>query len=92
LPQTLVYEAYGALSAFEFIESNQVDVIIVNSNLILPERLALVRRIKSCFPFIQCIVLTMTTRNHESIRTSGADQVLLEDTSLGEMERMILAK
>ena len=91
LPQTSVHETYGALSAFEFIESNHVDAIIVNANLFLTERLALVRRIKSCFPFIQCIVLTMTTRNHESIRTSGADQILMQDTSLAEMERTILA-
>ena len=91
LPHTTCFEAYGALSAFEFIESHQVDVVVVNANLILSEKLALVRRIKSRFSSIKCIVLTVTTRDHESIRTSGADQVLLEDTSLGEMERMILA-
>ena len=68
-----------------------MDVVVVNANVLLSEKLALVRRIKSRFSSIRCIVLTVTTRDHESIRTSGADQVLLEDTSLGEMERMILA-
>jgi DNA-binding NarL/FixJ family response regulator len=89
VPRTTIIDAGGALTAYGTIENEQVDTVIIDTNMPLAERLALIMWIKDVFPRIQCIALTTTNRNHDVLQASGADQVFLLDASLQEMERVV---
>jgi DNA-binding NarL/FixJ family response regulator len=91
VPSAIVYNANGALTAYELFEEQQADAVVIDANIPLSERLALIRRIKTNFPQVRCIVLTTTTRNHASLHAAGADSILLQDSSPQEVGAAIVA-
>jgi len=91
LPQTSVCEAYGALSAFEFIEINQVDVIVIDTNIPFAERLALIARIKNNFPHIQCLAFITTSKEKRLLESAGADKILFQGYSLQAIEEAVFS-
>ena len=86
-----VLGANGALTAYNVLEGQAVDTVIVDANVPLTEKVALVTRIKQNFPHIMCIVLTATSRNHDLLRTVGADRILFQDCSPLEVETAVLS-
>lgn len=91
LPTGTVGATNGALTAFDLLENEPVDVVIVDANLPLSERLALVGRIRRQFPRVLSVVLTMTDRHRALLRTAGADLIMPRDVSLQELETALLS-
>jgi DNA-binding NarL/FixJ family response regulator len=91
IPGALVVGANGALTAYELLEREYIDVVVVDANNPLEERLALLARIKKQFPQIRCIVLTTTSRNQHRLSAAGADTILLQNCSRQDMETAVLA-
>lgn len=92
LPNALVSEASGALSAYDFLESQPTDALVIDANLPLAERVALLERAKRQFPHVRSLVLTTTARHHELLRQAGADQVLMQNCSRHDIEAAVFAK
>ena len=92
LPDTSVAEANGALSAYDYLESEQVDAVLIDANIPLAERLALLARIKGQFPHVRSLVLTLTARHHNLLCSAGADKVLLQNCSLADIEAAVFAR
>lgn len=91
LPNTLVAQAYGALTGFDFLESGQADAVLIDANIPLPERIALIKRICERFPQVRSIVLTATTRNHLALTTAGAAKILSLDCSPDAIRSAVFA-
>jgi DNA-binding NarL/FixJ family response regulator len=91
LPNALVAETSGALSAYDYLESGPADAVIIDANIPLAERLALLTRVKAQFPDTHCLVLTMTARNHRLLGCAGADRVLLQNCSTADIEAAVFA-
>lgn len=90
LPNVKVSDATGALTAFEFLERQQIDVVVIDANIPLAERLALLERAKKHFPYVRCVVVTITTKNHHLLTMAGADGLLLRDCLPQDMEAVML--
>lgn len=78
-PGALIAQASGALTAYDHLQDQAVDALVIGANLPLAERVALLERVRKQFSPLRCVVLTTTTRNHELLREAGADAVLLQD-------------
>lgn len=89
LPDAIVADANGALTAFELLERHPADVLVVDANIPLAERVALLARTKSHFPRVNCLVLTTTGRHHQLLKQAGADEVLLQNCSRQDIETAV---
>ena len=91
LPEAKVAASEGALSAYDFLEKHHIDALVVDANIALGERLALLARIKKEYPNVRSLVLTTTARHHELLTSAGADQVLQQNCSPQEIEAALFA-
>lgn len=91
LPYVMVVAADGALAAFDLLEHEPADAVVMDANLPLTERRALVARIRRQFPQVLSIVLTMTNRHRALLRAAGADLIMPRDFSLQELETALLS-
>jgi DNA-binding NarL/FixJ family response regulator len=91
MPLAAIIDADGALSAYEVLEHEHADAVIVDINIPLAEKVALLARVKAHFPHIQCVILTATTRNHEILQAAGADKILLREASPQEMKSALFS-
>ena len=91
LPEAKVAASDGALSAYGFLEQNRIDALLIDANIALAERLALLSRVKKEYPHVRSLVLTTTARHHELLTRAGADKVLQQNCSPQEIEAAVLA-
>ncbi len=89
LPGALVMNSDGALSACDHLEREQTDSVIIDANLPLSERVALLARIKKQFPQVFCLVLTTTARHHQLLKEAGADLILMQNCSRQEIKTAV---
>ena len=91
-PHAFILSANGALSAYDLLERQPADVVVIDANLPLEEREALLGRAKKQFPRARMLVLTTTTKNHKRLKGAGADCILLQNSSRKEIETAVLAR
>ena len=91
IPNAVVAEVNGALSALDFLERKKVDAVIIDANIPQSERVALILRIRRLFPYIRSIVLTTTERNHSALVSVGVDTVLPQNCVRKDIEVAIFA-
>lgn len=77
----VVAVASGSLSAYDFLQGDRVNLIVIDANLPQEEVLVLLHRVKQNYPQIRCIVLTTTFRENAELLSSGADVILNRDCS-----------
>jgi DNA-binding NarL/FixJ family response regulator len=77
----VVAVASGGLSAYDLLQDNIVDLMVIDTNLPQEEVLALLHRVKENYPQIRCIVLTLTYKENAVFLASGADVILNRDSS-----------
>jgi DNA-binding NarL/FixJ family response regulator len=91
-PNVLILSATGALTAYDLLEREPADVVVIDANLPLEEREALLGRAKKQFPGARTLVLTTTTKHHWRLKGAGADCILLHNSSRKEIETAVLAR
>ena len=92
IPNAIVAEVNGALTALDYFEREKVDAVIIDANVPLSERIALITRIQRLFPHIHSIVLTSTSKNHRALVDAGVDKVLLQNCIRQDIQAAIFAK
>lgn len=88
----LAVSTNGALTAFDHLEQQRTNVVVIDANLPLTERVALLARIKKQFPEVRTLVLTTTAKHHQRFKEAGADQILLQNASRQEIEAAVFAE
>jgi DNA-binding NarL/FixJ family response regulator len=73
---SLVGSASGALTATHLLQHLQVDLLLVDANLPDEEVQALLRWAKEHYPQMQCLVMTMTSRQRTQALAWGADAAI----------------
>ncbi|MFN2116821.1 MAG: response regulator [Candidatus Promineifilaceae bacterium] len=91
IPDAIIAEVNGALSALDFFEREKVDAVIIDANIPQSERVALITRIRRLFPHVRSIVLTATERNHRALVDAGVDKVLLQNCLRQDIEAAVFA-
>jgi DNA-binding NarL/FixJ family response regulator len=91
LSRAKVTDADGALGAYDFLEKHHTDALVIDANIVLGERLALLARIKKEYPNVRSLVLTTTARHHALLTSAGADKVLQQNCSPQEIEAALFA-
>jgi DNA-binding NarL/FixJ family response regulator len=91
LPNVEVSDSDGALSAYGSLEKNHTDALVIDANIALGERLALLARVKKEYPHVRSLVLTTTARHHALLTSAGADKVLQQNCSPQEIEAALFA-
>lgn len=91
IPNAIVADVNGALSGLDFLEQQPVDAVVIDANIPLSERVALIMRIQQRFPLIRSVVLTSTSRNHRVLVDAGADSVLQQNCLRRDIEAAVFA-
>lgn len=86
LSSVTVLDANGAFTAYALLETQPVDVLMIDTNIPFAESQALIACIKNKLPHIQCIAFTATTKEKHLLQSAGADKILFQDCSLQEIE------
>lgn len=86
-----VLDANGAFTAYALLETQPVDVIVIDANIPFAESQALITRIKNNFPHIQCLAFTATAKEKRLLQSAGADKILFQDCSLQEIEDAVFS-
>lgn len=73
------------LSAWDVIRKQPPNLVVIDSNLLEDEILALLRRIKGKWPAVCCLVLAESARQERWAVASGADAVWQRDRSTREL-------
>ena len=88
----LAVSTNGALTAFDRLEQQRINVVVVDANILIAERVALLARIKKQFPEVWTVVMTTTAKHHQLLKEAGADQILLQNTSRQELEAAVFGE
>jgi len=91
LSGAIIMNTDGALSACDLLESQQTDSVVIDANLPLAERVALLARIKRQFPLVFCLALTTTGRHHQLLKEAGADLILMQNCSREDIKRAVFS-
>jgi DNA-binding NarL/FixJ family response regulator len=79
------------LTAYDFLERQRADVVVIDANIPLAERVALLARLEKQFPQVRTIVLTTTKRHHQVLREAGAELILMQNCSRQDIETAVLS-
>lgn len=89
-PQLEIIKSVGdGLSALDVIREHQPNLLVIDSNLLEDEILALLRHVKQEWPAVCCLVLTDSTRQDRWASTSGADAVWPRHRSLRDLNELL---
>jgi DNA-binding NarL/FixJ family response regulator len=91
LPDAIIMDTNGALTAYDFLERQRADVVVIDANIPLAERVALLARLEKQFPQVRTIVLTTTKRHHQVLREAGAELILMQNCSRQDIETAVLS-
>ena len=85
----LVGTAGDGLSALTLIQQQPADILLLDSNLLEEERVALVQQIKRCQPTIRCLALVDLERQQQTMLAAGVDAVLLRQASNQSLQQVL---
>ena len=88
----LAISTNGALTAYDRLEHQRTNVVLIDANIPLAERVALLARSKKQFPEVRTLVMTTTAKHHQLLKEAGADQILLQNTSRQELEAAVFGE
>ncbi len=74
------------LSALDAIRARTPDLVVIDSNLLDDEILALLRHVKATWPAVCCLVLTESARQHKWAMDSGADAAWPRHRSIRDLD------
>ena len=77
------------LSALDAIREHQPRLVVIDSNLLEDEVLALLRHVKQVWPAICCLVMTTTVRQERWAMANGADAVWPRHRSLRTLDEFL---
>jgi DNA-binding NarL/FixJ family response regulator len=77
--------AGDGLTGLNLVRVHQPDLLVVDSNLLEDEILALVKQVKESWFHIRCLVFTTTAGQHQKMLAGGADAALSRDGSLWQL-------
>lgn len=77
------------LSALDVIREQQPNLLVIDSNLLEDEILALLRHVKQTWPAICCLVLSESIRQHRWALDSGANAVWPRHRSIRDLEEFL---
>lgn len=86
LPNAIVTATNGALSAYDLLERSSTNALVIDANIPLAERIALLSRTRKYFPQVRCLALTTTTKHHQLLREAGAETILPQNCSRQDLE------
>ena len=89
-PELEIIKSVGdGLSALDIIRDRQPHLLVIDSNLLRDETLALLRHVKQEWPAICCLVLTEHARQDAWVAASGADAVWPRYGSIRELNQLL---
>ena len=77
------------LSALDAIREQQPKLVVIDSNLLEDEILALLRHVKQKWPAVCCLVLTASIRQEKWAAANGADAVWPRHRSLRDLNELL---
>ena len=77
------------LSALNAIQEHQPKLVVIDSNLLEEEILALLRHVKQVWPAVCCLVMTTSGRQEKWAVASGADAVWPRHRSLRDLYELL---
>jgi len=91
LPDAIIMNTNGALTAYDFLERQRADVVVIDANIPLAERVALLARVEKQFPQVRTLALTTTKRHHQLLSEAGAELILMQNCSRQDIETAVLS-
>jgi DNA-binding NarL/FixJ family response regulator len=86
---TLVATASGALSATQLLPHLQPDLLLMDANLPEEEVRALLYWTREHYPEVQCVVMTLTSREREWALAAGARAAIQRASLADQLEALL---
>ena len=85
----VVGTASGCLSAFHMVRDNQVDLVVLDSNLPLDDVRVFLQQLRSAGLATRSLVLAATSGQVRHALAAGADAALRRDSSIGQLSATV---